>query len=246
MRASRQGARRDVGGGALSPAAGRATVRVVAVSDEVDEALWSDTSALDGASVLLSCGDLPFDYLRRLTDALEVPLVLVPGNHDPDLGGYRTTRHGLVIKAGLPAEPPWPPGAVNADRRVVDVAGLRIAGLGGSPRYSEGPNQWTERQFAARARRVALAARWRALRDHRRVDVLLTHTPPRGVGDADDPPHRGFVTLHRLVDRLRPGIVLHGHVHPYGASVVDQRIGEVVVRNVVGCHVFDVEVGHGA
>jgi calcineurin-like phosphoesterase family protein len=222
------------------------TVRVVAVSDEVDETLWHDTSALRGASLLLSCGDLPFDYLGHLMDALDVPLVLVPGNHDPDVSGYRTTRRGLVVRAGLPAEPPWPPGAVNADGRVVDVAGVRVAGLGGSPRYNDGPNQWTERQFAVRARRVLVAARWRALRDRRPVDVLLTHSPPRGVGDADDPPHRGVRATNRLVDRLRPGVVLHGHVHPYGQHAVDQRIGDVIVRNVVGCHVFDLEVGHGA
>jgi 3',5'-cyclic AMP phosphodiesterase CpdA len=179
-------------------------------------------------------------------DALDVPLVFVPGNHDADLSGYRTHRSGLVLRAGLPDEPPWPAGAVNADGRVVDVAGLRIAGLGGCLRYNDGPNQWTERQFAARARRVALVAGWRARRDGRGVDVLLAHSAPAGVGDAPDPPHQGVRALHRLATRLQPALLLHGHVHPYGQAVTDQRIADVVVRNVVGCHVFDVEVGHAA
>jgi predicted phosphodiesterase len=215
------------------------------VSDEIDETLWHDTSPLRGASVILSCGDLPFDYLRHLMNAVDVPLVLVPGNHDPDVSGYRTSHRGLVLKAGLPAEPPWPPGGVNADGRVVDVAGLRIAGLGGCLRYNDGPNQWTERQFGARAWRLLIAARWRESRDRRGVDVLLTHGPPRGVGDGDDPAHRGAAALNRLVDRLRPKVLLHGHVHPYGEHVHDGRIGAVTVRNVVGAHVFDLEVGHG-
>ena len=94
-------------------------------------------------------------------NALDVPLVFVPGNHDPDVSGYRLSRGGLTLRAGLPARPPWPDGAVNADGRVVDVAGLRIAGLGGCRRYSHGPNQYTDRQQARRARpagRPGLAA----------------------------------------------------------------------------------------
>ena len=40
------------------------------------------------------------------------------------------------------------------------------------------------------------AARWRRPRDGRRVDILLTHAPPRGVGDGDDPVHQGFTALN--------------------------------------------------
>jgi hypothetical protein len=105
-------------------------VRVLAVSDEVDEGLYADVSTVWGAELVLACGDLPFDYLEYLLNALEVPLVFVPGNHDPDVSGYRTSRAGLPVQAGLPSEPPWPAGAVNADGRVVDVLGLRLAGLG--------------------------------------------------------------------------------------------------------------------
>src|SRR5947208_12256294 len=112
-------------------------VRVLAVSDEVDDALVADPTAVRGAQLIVACGDLPFEYLEHLMNALDVPLVFVPGNHDPDLGGYRQGRRGLMLRAGLPAEPPWPCGAVNADGRVVDVAGLRLAGLGGSLRYTD-------------------------------------------------------------------------------------------------------------
>jgi hypothetical protein len=215
-------------------------VRVLAVSDEVDESLSVDIGPVRGAELTLACGDLPFDYLAYLMDALDVPLVFVPGNHDPDISGYRTSRAGLPLRAGLPARPPWPPGAVNADGRVVDVGGLRIAGLGGCLRYREGPNQYTEREQTRRARALARRARWRRWRDGREVDVLLTHAPPRDVGDRDDPPHRGFACLHPLVAALRPRLLLHGHVHPFGEQVVDRSLGATVVRNVVGRRMFDV------
>lgn len=214
-------------------------VRVLAVADEVDEALTAGVDPVRGAELILACGDLPFDYLAYLMNALDVPLVFVPGNHDPDVAGYRSSRAGLPLRAGLPAEPPWPPGALNADVRVLDVLGLRLAGLGGAPRYRDGPNQYGERQFARRARRLARRARWLG-RDGRGVDLLLTHAPPRGVGDREDPPHRGVGALHPLLARLQPRLLLHGHVHPYGAGAPELKVGSTAVRNVVGRHLFDI------
>ena len=99
---------------------------MLAVSDEVDDALVADPTAVRGAQLILACGDLPFEYLGALMNALDLPLVFVPGNHDPDVSGYRSSRAGLTLKAGLPARPPWPDGAINADGRIIDVAGLRL------------------------------------------------------------------------------------------------------------------------
>jgi Icc-related predicted phosphoesterase len=123
------------------------------------------------------------------------------------------------------------------------VAGLRIGGLGGCRRYSEGPNQYTERQQARRARALSRRARWRRMRDGHGVDVLLTHAPPEGAGDAEDPPHRGFRTLNWLAARLEPAWLLHGHVHPHGTVPRDHQVGRTVVRNVVGRHLLDIEPG---
>jgi hypothetical protein len=215
-------------------------VRVLAVSDEIDETLWHDTSAAASTELILACGDLPFDYLAHLIEDLDAPLVFVPGNHDPDVSGYHVSRAGLPVRAGMPAEPPWPPGAISVDGRIAEVAGLTVAGLGGCRRYREGPTQYTERQFSHRAQRLAARQRWRAARGRSPIDVLLTHAPPRGVGDGDDPPHQGFQALHRLVAQTSPSLLLHGHVHPYGAGVSDLSIGRTTVRNVVGSHVFSV------
>jgi hypothetical protein len=230
------------------PPAPPAPVRVLAVSDEVDDAIAADPGPVGGADLIVACGDLPFEYLGSLMNALDVPLVFVPGNHDPDLSGYRSSRAGLTLRAGMPVRAPWPDGAVNADGHVVDAAGLRVAGLGGCLRYRDGPNQYTDRQQARRALALRAAARWRRQRDGRGVDLLLTHAPPRGVGDGDDPPHRGFTALHALTAALRPAALLHGHVHPvraYGAQAESGRIGRTVVCNVTGWHLLEIEPGTG-
>jgi hypothetical protein len=220
-------------------------VRVLAVSDEVDEGLAAGMAAGRSADVILACGDLPADYLAELMNALDAPLVFVPGNHDPDLSGYRQSRSGLITLAGFPVAPPWPEGALCADGRVVDAAGLRIAGLGGCLRYGGGPNQYTERQQARRARRLRQRVRRRRLRDHRVVDVVITHAPPRGIGDADDLPHRGFYCYHRLVADLAPTALLHGHVHPGGQQPRARMAGRTSVCNVIGWRLLEVTPGSG-
>ncbi|TWP49298.1 metallophosphoesterase [Lentzea tibetensis] len=218
--------------------------KVLAVADEVVEQLWTDQVHSYEVDLIVAAGDLPFDYLEHLANALDRPLVFVPGNHDTDLTGYSNVR-GLWTKDGLPTRWPGPTGAVNADERVVDVAGLRIAGLGGSIRYNKGPNQWTERQQARRARRVARLAGWRRLRDGRGVDVLLTHSPPLDCGDEPDAPHRGFACLHPLVSRLRPPLMLHGHIHPHGSLKPDRHLGDTRVVNVVGHKVLEIPTAVG-
>ncbi|MGH3156332.1 MAG: metallophosphoesterase family protein [Streptosporangiaceae bacterium] len=212
---------------------------MLAVADEVDEGLYANLGPVRAADVVVACGDLPFSYLGYLMNGLDVPLVFVPGNHDPDLSGYRRSRAGLTLRAGMPARAPWPDGAINADGAIVEVAGLRFAGLGGCRRYSEGPNQYSDWQLARRAHALRRRARWRG----QRVDVLLTHAPPKGVGDGADPPHLGFSALHGLVRALQPTVLLHGHVLLVDAEAPDRRLGGTAVRNVIGRHLLDIEPG---
>jgi hypothetical protein len=216
--------------------------RVLTVSDEVVESLWTDQVRRHSVDLVLAAGDLPFDYLEYLANALEQPCVLVPGNHDTDLGGYSRKR-GLWTRDGFPARWPGPQGWLDTDGRIVDAGGLRIAGLGGSIRYSNGPNQWTERQQSRRANRLVKAAHRRYRRDGRGVDVLLTHSPPRGLGDREDPPHRGFACLHDAVRRIRPTLLLHGHIHPHGEHIPELQLDSTRVVNTVGYRILDITPG---
>jgi calcineurin-like phosphoesterase family protein len=223
-------------------------VRVLAVSDEVVESLWTGQVREHQVELILGAGDLPFDYLEFLASALDRPCVFVPGNHDQDLTGYQR-RRGLWLRSGFPASWPGPEGGLNVDGQVHDVAGLRIAGLGGSIRYNTGPNQWTEREQTRRARKLVRTAERRSKRDGRRVDVLLTHSPPRHLGDREDPPHRGFECLHDTIERLRPAFLVHGHIHPHGERVPDRTSGSTRLINTVGYRILDIpstEASHGS
>jgi len=127
------------------------------------------------------------------------------------------------------------------DGRIEDVGGIWVAGLGGSIRYREGPNQYTQKEMRRRARRLRRRVAVRGLRGRRGVDVLLTHAPPLGVGDEDDPAHRGFEALVELVERLSPKLLVHGHIHPYGQAKPDRQLGTTTVVNAVPFRLLEVE-----
>jgi hypothetical protein len=218
--------------------------RLLAIADEVDRELYDPQIKELEVQLVVSCGDLPFDYLEFIVSALNVPLLYVPGNHDPDLRGRPLDKEILGpagFKKPWESEPPGPLGGTNIDGRVVDEAGLRVAGLGGSIRYSKGPNQYTQAEMRRRALRLELRARARRLRNGHGLDVLIAHSPPAGVGDdPEDPAHRGFKAFHRLVGKLSPRLLLHGHVHPFGRETPMGRLGATEVHNVVGHKVLEV------
>lgn len=217
---------------------------VLAVSDETVEFLWSDRVRDLQVDLILGAGDLPFSYLEFLSDQVNAPCVFVPGNHDIDLSGYSETSSGWT-RSGMPAQWPGPSGAVNADGRIVTAAGLRVAGLGGSMRYNSGPNQFSERQQRRRARSLIWRNSWQSLfpGHHAGVDVLLTHSPARGIGDAEDQPHRGFDCFHPLIESLGPAVMIHGHIHPHGRTPPDLDIGQCSVLNTVGYTLMDISPG---
>lgn len=169
-------------------------MKILALSDAVVEPIYSPwvTKRFADVDLIVGCGDLPADYLEYVVTQLNVPLVFVPGNHDSDT--YRV------------------PGGMSIDGKVQRVAGMRIAGLGGSRRYkSDGRHQYTEREMFYRVARLLLTARSR----YRGLDVLVTHSPPLGVHDAADLTHQGFEAFHRLLRVAKPRLMLHGHVHAH-------------------------------
>jgi hypothetical protein len=230
-------------------------LRVLSVSDVALESLDPERIRRLRVDLVISCGDLPFDYLELLVTVANVPLIFVPGNHDPQISD-RPITSGLpdvpVLVTGRPATPillpaplpsasQGPEGCVNADGRVVAVGGLRVGGLGGSIRYKGGPNQYTQKEMARRAKRLARRAKRRRRGRSRALDILVTHAPPLGLGDEDDPAHRGFEAFHELVRKVEPRALVHGHVHPHGLPRPDRFIGNTLVVNAVPMRVFLLE-----
>jgi Icc-related predicted phosphoesterase len=214
-----------------------AMVRVLAVSDEESTLAYSGVFQYLEPDLIVACGDLPFEYLEFLVTMIGKPLAWVPGNHDPDLNG-RATGNWL---GPLAERQSGPEGCTNVDGRVVDIAGLRIGGLGGSMRYRPGPHQYTENQMRSRSWRLVLAATLKRPRNARRLDLLVTHAPPFGLGDQDDICHRGFPAFSQLIDKARPSIHIHGHIHPHAGSCPDRTLGDTRIVNAVPYKLLELE-----
>ena len=186
---------------------------------------------------IVSSGDLPFDYLEYLVTSLNVPLFYVPGNHDPNVRPIDTTFVALDHRFAIPG----PEGCDNVDGRIMDVEGLRVAGLGGSLRYKDGPNQYTQAQMRWRALNLEFRARLKRVPSGRRkLDVLITHAPPFGGGPAEDAAHVGFVAFHRMLKSLHPVLLVHGHVHPYGKTQPERRADGTRIINAIPSRLIEI------
>ncbi len=209
------------------------------MADEVVESVYDSKVRDLEPELVIAAGDLPWDYLEFLSSCLNVPVLFVPGNHDPAVLTPKQSR-GQYFDSGIPCDSPRPCGAVNADLAIVEVAGLRIAGLGGCVRYNDGPNQYTQGQYARRAKKLVRRER-RAPGEG--VDVLVTHAPPRGLGDEEDPCHVGIEALHDVLAALQPTWHLHGHIHPYGHVRPDREVGRTTIRNVIPYRLLEIVPG---
>ena len=195
-------------------------MKILLLADEPEPTLWEhlNRAKLEGVELVLSCGDLPAEYLSFLTCFTTAPILYIHGNHD-----NRYERNP-------------PEGCVCVDDMLYVHEGVRILGLGGCMRYKPGPYQYTERQMRGRIRRRAIDI-WR----RGGVDIVLAHAPAYQLGDDNDLAHRGFETFVRLIDRLQPRLFVHGHVHQsYRYDFKRERTrGKTRVINACGYYVID-------
>ena len=197
-------------------------MKILVLADTADKALWDylDRRLLEGIDLVLSCGDLPAEYLSFLTCFTNAPILYVHGNHDT---GYDTNP---------------PEGCECVDDEIVVFNGVRILGLGGSMRYR--PNQpymFNEKEMARRVRKLR-----RKLRKHKGFDILLAHAPALGVGDMEDLPHRGFQVFLDLMDRYKPRYLVHGHVHQEYSALGfarERKYGDTTVINAYKRYYID-------
>jgi len=174
-------------------------VKILTVSDEECKALWDyyTPGRLKDYDLILSCGDLKASYLSFLVTMARCPVLYVHGNHD--------IRYSIAP----------PEGCDCIDDGLVVYNGVRILGLGGCRRYHPGPHQYSEREMRRRIRKL----KWR-IRLLGGVDIVVTHAPPEGLGDDEDPAHWGFAALREFLDQYHPRYLMHGHVHmSYGHNI---------------------------
>jgi len=196
-------------------------MKILSVSDYVEPLLYDqfDPQRFKGIELILSCGDLPPEYLCFLANAFRVPLFYVHGNHD--------IRHQSKPSGDC----------TDIHARLVRFKGINLLGLEGSYWYNGGPHQYTENEM----RMIVWKLRpkiW--LRGG--IDIVITHAPPLKIHDQADRCHRGFKVFRWLIERYSPGYFVHGHIHfdASDASLRETIVNKTKVINTCGYFIFEV------
>lgn len=196
-------------------------LKILAVSDFVDKSLTHkvETRTLEPVDLIISCGDMPPEYLSFLRDRLDRPLFYIKGNHDIR---YTDTN---------------PMGCKNIHASLIRFKSLNILGLEGSLWYNGGKNQYTDREM-----KKIIAGMWFSIWRKGGIHMVITHAPPRHIHDAKDPCHMGFESFVRLIDKKKPDYFIHGHIHKEFNSY-DERITSIQstkVINICGYTILEV------
>ena len=170
-------------------------MRILAISDlHLDEgAADALLSAAPPADLVSAAGDFASahrgldTYMSRLAPVAD-RMICVPGNNE-SLDALRAATTATVLHG-----------------QSCDLRGVTVAGLGGGiPPLPPLPwESWDLTEDAARAHLDTV--------DH--ADILITHSPPAGLGDNHaEIGHLGSTAIKDAILRLRPRIAVWGHIH---------------------------------
>ena len=221
-------------------------MKILCVSDQIDPLVYSPNirERYKDCELVISAGDLPMEYLDFIVSSLNKPLLFVFGNHN--LEEFRLYhRTGALASTGthLPLKP-LPPEACHGTTyvgfKVHREGNLLVAGVSGSIRYNAGLSQYTERQMLFKLLKMLPRLLVNKLKFGRFVDIFLTHAPPEGIHDKEDPCHRGFRCYLWFMRTFKPRFMVHGHIHLYDMQDVRvSRYFDTTVINAYSHHILD-------
>ncbi len=223
-------------------------VKILCVSDEVDPLVYSQNvkERYREAAFVIGAGDLRMRYYGFIVSSLNKPLYFVFGNHHLSQYKYFIRKERAeTIDMGYESFSRNYFGSTCISERVVrdKRTGLIMTGFGGSFRYNNGQNQYTDTQMYWKVISRLPKMLYYRLRYGRWVDIVVTHAPPAGIHDKEDICHRGFKAFLWFMRVFKPRYLLHGHVHLLDMNQKRvERYHETEVINVFKSHILEVEV----
>jgi uncharacterized protein len=206
-------------------------MKVLCVADHVDPFIYSSglKARYSDVDLVISAGDLRFDYYDFIISVLNKPLYFVNGNHHVPQRQRESAFEGLKVNGSR-----WEAfgGATRLEGRVRRVKGLLLAGLGGSIWYNGGENQYSDLRMYLNIVTLLPRLLWNRVFHGRYLDILVTHSPPYGINDLPDRCHTGFRSFLWFMRAFRPRYLVHGHVHLYDRNAAREAVyGQTRVIN---------------
>lgn len=165
------------------------------------------------------------DYLQAIIG--QTKIWWIPGNHDFE----PPSHHHNLFASTLSAQ--------NLHLNVVEIAGLRIAGLGGiflgRVWYPPRQPKWKSKQHflkSSSTEEPVLTLKYQSAIWHDewskmknlKADILVTHEAPRS--------HRhGFIAIDQLAEAMGVKQIFHGHLHEHYYATIRKGIKVIGVKN---------------
>lgn len=215
-------------------------MKILCISDNKDPLVYSANikERFSDVDIVLSSGDLPLEYYGFIASSLNKPILFIFGNHYlKKLENFRRP-YGLSITD--PSKQFESYGAIYTGEKVLQVKGLLIAGLGGTVRYNNGQNQYTEMGMFFRILKLVPRLIRNRIRYGRFLDIFLTHTPPFGFNDEKDRCHTGFKIFLWFNRVFKPEYHIHGHIHLYDINAPrSTKYHNTIITNAYNHTVID-------
>jgi len=179
--------------------------KILSISDVIVQSIYSPQirDRFNNIKFIISCGDLPYNYLEYIVSMLDAPLFFVRGNHDQEVEFGTHSRHTS------------PAGGVDLHGKVLNYQNLLMAGIEGSIRYRLGPFMYTQTEMWLNVLNLVPYLLYNRLRYGRYLDIFVTHASPWGIHDKQDFAHQGVKAFLWFIRVFQPLYYFHGHIHVY-------------------------------
>lgn len=184
-------------------------MRALIIADRRPRINIAEFVGLNDIELIITLGDLTREDVLQLAHISTIPKIGVYGNHDS--GNY-------MPELGI-----W-----DMHLKTWDFHGLKFGGFQGSVRYKDNPEAIMYTQAEAQ----------QMLAGFPKVDVFISHCPPRGINDEPEIAHQGFDALRAYLDAEQPKVWLHGHTYPTEETIV-KRHGPTRVEYVYEYKMLD-------
>jgi len=203
-------------------------MKILAISDEeigyLAQNIRNGEKRFENIDIMLSCGDLPENYVRTIAESVSRPYLYILGNHDPEKKQLKRVNKKKYIGFKY--------------KRYCKTLFL---GFSGSEKYNEtGVNQFD--QITTLVQVIGLIFYYfftLKFLFYKRMIVISHNTPNFNIKDEKN--HRGFWAYNLIIFILRPDLWIHGHIH-LKSSYEDKmyKIGKTKIVNIYGYKIIEI------
>ncbi len=184
-------------------------MKTLVIADKNPHINIADIVNQQAVELVVTLGDLTIEDILSLENVTNIPKIGVYGNHDS--GTYMPEL-----------------GILNMHLKTWDYKGLRFGGFQGCVRYKDNPDAIMYTQEEAN----------KMMQGFPKVNIFLSHCPPRGINDEEELAHQGFDALRDYLDSTQPSVWLHGHTYPTDETIIRQH-GPTRIEYVTKYRILD-------